>query len=444
MLGQRRHLLVAYSGGLDSTVLLHLLVQLRAQVSEHYPPTILNIRAVHIHHSLSTHADEWACHCQQQCEHWQVPFSVVRVEVANGPMGIEAAARQARYRALQQQQRPGEDLLTAQHLDDQCETFLLALKRGSGPAGLSAMAAIMPFGSGELLRPLLGCSRRQLEDYARQQQLNWIEDESNQDHRFDRNFLRHAILPALTQRWPYFAQTTARSAALCAEQEQLLDELLQPCLAALLDERGSLAIAGLGLMSEVKRQALLRRWMAAAGFTLPSRDHLQRIWHEVALSRSDAEPQLQLAEGQIRRFRQRLYLLPPMVSLKGVILPWQPATILVLPDNLGQLMLADEGVSLRPAEDGEKVSVRFGVTEAKVNIIGRQHSRTLKKLWQELAIPPWQRERIPMLYYNEHLIAALGVFVTVAGQVEKGKAAWQVVWQRSDGTTLSCLSSHTR
>ncbi|MFJ5317379.1 tRNA lysidine(34) synthetase TilS [Pectobacterium versatile] len=414
-------ILLAYSGGLDSSVLLHLLVVLRQRSG-------LPIRAAYIHHGLNPLADSWAEHCCQQCERWQVPFASlpVKVEAQNG--GIEAAARTARYQALQAHLQEGEALLTAQHLDDQSETFLLALKRGSGPAGLSAMAAQSMLGHHRLVRPLLGISRLQLEAYAQRHQLGWIEDDSNQDERFDRNFLRRQILPRLTQRWPHFPSAVARSAQLCAEQEQLLDELLEESLQALCQPDGALSIDGLAPLSPVRRFALLRRWLAQQGATMPAREQLQRLWDEVATSRQDAEPVLQLNQMQIRRFRQYLYLLPLMPSLKDRIILWQsPSCPLSLPDNLGTLSLADNGVAIRAPENGEAVSIRFS-TSGTVHIVGRAHGRQIKKLWQELNVPPWWRDRTPLVFYNEQLIAAVGRFVTREGQVRENQPVWHIVW----------------
>ncbi|MCO4313311.1 tRNA lysidine(34) synthetase TilS [Pectobacterium versatile] len=414
-------ILLAYSGGLDSSVLLHLLVAVRQRSG-------LPIRAAYIHHGLNPLADSWAEHCCQQCERWQVPFASlpVKVEAQNG--GIEAAARTARYQALQAHLQEGEALLTAQHLDDQSETFLLALKRGSGPAGLSAMAAQSMLGHHRLVRPLLGISRLQLEAYAQWHQLGWIEDDSNQDERFDRNFLRRQILPRLTQRWPHFPSAVARSAQICAEQEQLLDELLEESLQALCQPDGALSIDGLVPLSPVRRFALLRRWLAQQGATMPAREQLQRLWDEVATSRQDAEPVLQLNQMQIRRFRQYLYLLPLMPSLKDRIIPWQsPSCPLSLPDNLGTLSLADNGVAIRAPENGEAVSIRFS-TSGTVHIVGRAHGRQIKKLWQELNVPPWWRDRTPLVFYNEQLIAAVGRFVTREGQVRENQPVWHIVW----------------
>ena len=294
-------ILVAFSGGLDSTVLLHQLVQWRAQHPE------VALRAIHIHHGLSPHADSWVQHCESVCMQWQVPLVVERVHLEDDGLGIEAQARRARYQAFAQTLLPGEVLMTAQHLDDQCETFLLALKRGSGPAGLSAMGENSPFAGTQLIRPLLAQTREALEAWARQHELCWIEDESNQDDTYDRNFLRLRVVPQLNARWPHFSEAVARSASLCGEQEQLLDELLAEDLAKLVADDGSLAIDALASMSAPRRAALLRRWLAGHSAPMPSREMPERIWREVALAREDAFPCLRLGDFSVRRYQQRLW-----------------------------------------------------------------------------------------------------------------------------------------
>lgn len=418
-----QRVLVAYSGGLDSSVLLHMLYQLMQQRSD------IVVRAAYVHHGLSIHAERWAQHCMHICQQWHIPCAVLPVTVDARERGIEAAAREARYQALRQHLLPEEVLLTAQHLDDQSETFLLALKRGSGPAGLSAMGATGQLGANRLLRPLLGVSRAQLEDYARHYRLTWVEDESNGDARYDRNFLRLQVLPQLKQRWPSFPEAVARSARLCAEQEQLLDELLAASLESACDVEGALAIDALLLLSEPHRFALLRRWLKVHDVAMPSREQLLHLWQDVALSRQDAEPLLQLGTIQIRRFRQRLYCIAACVNVVGLVLPWQPEQgALTLPHRLGSLSLGEQGMRIRRPHPDEQVSVRFGL-KGKQHIVGRSGGRSAKKLWQEYAIPPWKREHVPILYYNEHPIAAIGVFVMREGETTADNTAWQIVWR---------------
>ena len=382
-LNGHQKLLVGYSGGLDSTVLLHQLVTLREQHPE------LQIRAIHVHHGLNPLADSWVEHCQQQCHRWQVELLVVHVTLDPQGKGIEAAARAARYQAFTRHLQPAECLLTAQHQDDQCETLLLALKRGSGPAGLSGMPA-ETFSRGQrLLRPLLSLTRQQLEAWAAEHALSWIEDDSNQDTRFDRNFLRQTVIPQLVSRWPHFSQAAARSAALCGEQEQLLDELLAESLRELTDEENGLAWPPLLVMSEVRRAALIRRWIALQQGLMPSREMLVRIWQEVACSREDAEPRVRLGQFEVRRFRDRLYWLALNQPVAGLVLLWpQEEKTLSLPQQLGQLQWDEEGIKVRAPLKEEEVSVRFQA-QGTFHLTDRAGSRSLKKIWQEKGIPPW-------------------------------------------------------
>lgn len=419
----QRQFLVALSGGLDSTVLLHRLVQWRSTQPE------IALRAIHIHHGLSPSADCWVAHCQKVCAAWQVPLVVTRVHLADEGNGVEAQARKARYDAFRQALLPGEKLLTAHHLDDQSETFMLALKRGSGPAGLAAMPEVMPFAGTQLLRPMLYESRASLADYARENGLIWVDDESNQSDLYDRNFLRLRVLPLLNARWPHFADAVARSAALCGEQEALLDELLAQALLAATDDEGALSVAALHDMSQARRAAILRRWLAGQHAPMPSRDALARIWEEVALAREDADPLLQLGSHAVRRYRGRLWWVKIIPGQRNVTLDWLDPTLpLTLPAGLGELSL-ESGDMLRAPGPDETVSVRFQAT-GSLHLVGRSGGRKLKKIWQEMGVAPWLRETTPLLFYGETLIAAAGRFVTVEGQYQQGLAGKQLVWRK--------------
>ncbi len=412
---------LAFSGGLDSTVLLHQLVEWQRQQPQ------LRVRALHVHHGLSANADSWATHCQRLCQQWQICCEVLHVQVEGRARGIEAAAREARYQALFQQLQPGEHLLTAQHLDDQCETLLLALKRGSGPAGLASMPLRRKVGEHQHLRPLLAMSRQQLENYAAEHQLSWIEDESNADSRYDRNFLRQQILPLLQQRWPSFSAASARSAMLCGEQEQLLDELLSEQLAQLVDVQGALHFAPLLTMSEARRHALLRRWIAQQGGAMPSRDALIRITEEVMRSREDAQPCLRFGAFELRRYRHQLFWLHSQPSLSEHSLTWLDlAQPLRLPQDLGWLQADHHLAELRyPAQD-EQINIRFQA-RGYYHLLDRTGGREMKKLWQELGVAPWQRERIPLIYYNQTLISAPGLFITREGAASDTQG-WRAIW----------------
>ncbi|WWO99231.1 MAG: tRNA lysidine(34) synthetase TilS [Candidatus Dasytiphilus stammeri] len=417
-------LLIAYSGGLDSTVLLHQLMLLR----NHRPE--LKLRAIHINHGISPAANCWAQHCYQQCKIWQIPLKIIKINQLDIKQGIEAAARIARYNVFKKVLLKGEILLTAQHLDDQCETFLLALKRGSGPAGLAAMPSEIKIGNNIFLRPMLYQTRQDIEEWALKHQLKWVNDQSNFDTRFDRNFLRIKILPSLKKRWPSFLQAVARSSQLCAEQEQLLEELLTESLDKLTQPDKSLKIDILHNYSKFHRYGILRKWLAKKNI-IPSRNILQCIWHQVICSRKDASPCLKIGKYEIRRYRHAIYLINIMPPIRDDVLhwssPWEP---LKLPQNLGtiKMKLNNHGITIRSPLKGEQVTIRFKI-KGKFYVLGRMHSKPIKKLWQEYSVPPWLRERIPLIFYNDKLIAALGVFITNDGK-SNFQDNWCISWEK--------------
>ncbi|MDA0119493.1 tRNA lysidine(34) synthetase TilS [Vibrio sp. T11.5] len=399
-------LVLALSGGLDSRVLLSLMAR---YCREHQQEGLV----VHVHHGLSSHADDWAKQCQQWCSEDGIPFNLERVTLEKNGKSIEESAREARYQALSQYVSKGDLLLTGQHSDDQFETFLLALKRGSGPKGLSAMAQAMPLSEGLLVRPLLAVSRSDVKAYAVAEQLQWVEDESNQDIRFDRNFIRHQVTPVITQRWPHFSKAVQRSAELCAEQEQLLDQLLVERLAQVLHQDGSLWIEPLQNMTLLMRVRLLRMWLDHHQVRMPSREQLKKMWQEVAISRQDANPELSIAGGQIRRFERRLYLVEQWRELSG----WQRSvaigTRLNLPDLLGTLLLQPSHhgqLSLAKLETGP-LSVTFEPQGLSAKPTDRNHSRKLKKLFQEYGVPSWLRRRVPILLCGDRVAAVADVFI---------------------------------
>ena len=293
---------LAYSGGLDSTVLLALLAQMRTE-GRVIPP----IKALHINHGLSTNADNWQTHCQQQCETLDIPFEVVTVTVdRHSGKGLEAAARQARYQAFEKQLGEGELLLMAHHLDDQLETFFLRLLRGSGIEGLVAMPAIRKLGRGQLQRPLLGYSREELEHIADELKLSWIEDESNQNTDFDRNYLRHTVLPLLEKRWPAYRQSLSQSIAHLSESKSLLSDFNTSLSssAPAVSRRGEPMLALNKLLSQDQLSLNIRLWLQAQHVLLPRREQLWEFIAQLSNSAQDTQPEL-LGQGYIiRRFEQ--------------------------------------------------------------------------------------------------------------------------------------------
>lgn len=406
---------IAFSGGLDSTVLLHLLASLAN--TETLPP----LSAVHVHHGLQAAADAWPAHCQSICDNLGVPLSVKRVQVQPGA-SLERAAREARYRAFAEVTGAGEVVLTGQHRDDQAETLLFRLLRGAGVRGLAAMPAQRPLAGGYLVRPLLDVSREALEVYAHEHQLKWIEDPSNADSRFSRNYLRHRVLPALTERWPQAVTGLARTAEHLGEAQGLLDEL------ALLDLQAaskasvfpwlglpSLALAPLCELSDARQRNALRHWLAPLT-RLPDSDHWAG-WHSMRDAKGDAQPLWRLADGELHRCGQRIWWLPSTRSeFSDATVSWpDPQNPLELPGN-GQLTLTGE------APEGP-LEVRYRQGGEILEVPGRGR-RDLKRLLNESGLPSFVRGRLPLLYQGEQL---LGV-PSLAGLWPAPSDDWQLHW----------------
>ena len=409
-----RQVLIAFSGGLDSTALLSLFQKLREKCA-HFNSN-LTLRAIHIHHGLSANADHWVAHCLNICEQLKIPLIIERVQV-DGHNGIEAAAREARYRAIRRHIRPNEVLATAHHLNDQTETFFLALKRGSGLRGLASMRCSNELLGMPIFRPLLNFSREQLEGYVRAEKLAWIHDESNDDERYDRNFLRHRILPELRERWRHFDESVARSAQHCFEQQQLIDELLQETFAQHCQTPTEFQLFDFARYSPAKQAALLRKWLAINGCEMPSKYRLAQLIQDVICAKEDANPAFRLNEKVLRRYQSCLYLTSDFLDLDGICLELNDS-VLVLPDNLGELDLTCttekfifrwQQYSIELPPTNLPIFVRFGY-HGKVKRHPNRPRETIKKIWQELGVPPWQRTRIPLIFYGDELQSALGFF----------------------------------
>ena len=406
---------VALSGGLDSTVLLHLLVQLRQTHS--IPP----ITAVHVHHGLQAAADTWPAHCQALCDGLGVPLQVVRVQVQAGA-SVERAARDARYQAFAALTAAGEVLLVGQHRDDQAETLLFRLLRGAGVGGLAAMPHQRRLGAGHLFRPLLDVPRARLESYAREQGLSWIEDPSNSQTDFSRNFLRHEVFPVLTRRWPQAAASMARSASHCAEAQGLLEELAKQDLQtadsasdfAWLD-LPSLALAPLASLSPARQRNALRHWLATLT-SLPDTDHWAG-WDALRDARNDAQPLWKLAEGELHRAAGRIWWLSAdWLHQPAAPVPWvQPDQALVLPGN-GQVRFVGD------IPDGPlHVSYRQG---GEVMALAQRGHRDLKRLFNERGVPLFARGRLPLLYCNDQLLAVANLGGLDCGPCGRWKLQW--------------------
>lgn len=412
-----RHLVLALSGGADSVVLLDILAQLRA-------PLHFRLSALHVNHQISPNAAQWAEFCAGLCAGRDIPFQAVKVEVAHQPgESLEARARAARYRVFSEQH--ADFIVLAQHLDDQAETLLLQLLRGAGAKGLSAMAELQSRGEGQwaMVRPLLDIPRRTILDYAALHGLRWVEDESNADIAFDRNYLRHQVLPLLGRRFPGYRETFARTSRNLAESSQLMDDLARQdwALAASGDRLKVEALRGL---SAARAKNLLRYWLAELGVPMPSAGRLENVLQQLCGSRDDAQVLVHLGENVVRRYRGEVYLekkaLAPQPELA---LAWTSQDELQLPDFGGRLLFertVGQGLSLARLT-AEPVTVRLRHGGERLRPDCRRPSRSLKNLLQEAGIPPWQRQRLPLLFSGEKLVFVPGIGTACEYQADEGE-----------------------
>jgi len=387
-------LVVAFSGGCDSMVLLHTL-------ASQYPAN--KLLAVHINHNLQNESQTWEKFCHAACAGLGIEYRSISLELGTLTSNIEEQARIQRYQSLSLLMSKGDALLTAHHQDDQAETFMLQLLRGAGLKGLGAMDQVSSFPPGKLCRPLLNFSRAQIENYARLHQLQWIDDPSNRDGRFDRNFLRHEVIPLLESRWPAARQTIARSAENCREASAMIEEFSSHDL---FDSMGAykhtLSISKLRALPKARQHAVIRAWVEENDFPLPDRSTTQTICSGFIDSRQDAQPLLNWSYVQLYRFDDYLYLIGATsfdqidtLSLsfnslrQGKIdLPYPAGSLQVeLLPGVSDEQLVDAKVSFR--QPGQAVSLQ-----------NRQGSRKLKKLLQDWHVPPWMRNFVPMLYVN--------------------------------------------
>jgi tRNA(Ile)-lysidine synthase len=416
---------IAFSGGLDSSVLLDAAVRVAGAA---------RCIALHVHHGLSPNAGRWLAHCESTARALGAGFDAKYVDVRRRPgESIEAAARDARYQALDAlcAQHGVSTLWLAHHADDQAETVLLQLLRGAGVAGLAAMAPHRMEGTATIgrARPFLALLRAQLERYARSRELRWVEDESNADTRYARNALRHDVIPALTVHFPGFRDALARTAAHAASAQRLLDDLAQIDLQALeKDERRALSRRALLALGGARAANAMRWWMRANGLPAPSAARLAEMLRQLREARAEHTLRIDHAGARLRLYRDAIYWesIQPGIDVEGQAsssvketceLVWRGEEVWRLPqwrgslvfapvspgergiDTVPEALLASAPLTARPRTGGERMRRAPGAP-----------ARTLKNLFQEAGVPAWQRD-VPLIYLGERLLFApnLGV-----------------------------------
>ncbi|MDD5276856.1 MAG: tRNA lysidine(34) synthetase TilS [Methylovulum sp.] len=414
---QKARFFVAYSGGVDSHVLLHLCASLPAFKDK--------ITAVYVHHGLQAEAEAWGGHCRSIAEALGVGFVLLRVDaLAKSGESPEEAARNARYQALQSVVNEGDVVLLAQHQEDQLETVLLQLFRGSGLKGLSGMPGSIAFGQGLLLRPLLDVAKSTINDYAKAHGLQWVEDPSNQSSDYDRNLLRNDIVPLLKQRWPALAKTVSRSARHCAQAQGLVSALAHDLfLTVFNDEDGTLAIAPLQALAVAEQQVVIRHWFSRLGLKMPAHAVVNRLFAEVLAAREGSDPVLAGQGYCLRRYRDKLYFLGQLEPETWLDQRWpkgQASLNLTCRQTLSY-SVSSAGI-LRTQWESAAIEIRSRRGGEKIRLPGREGCHSLKKLFQEAAIPPWERLTIPLVYLDDKLAAVGDLWISAECYSEKNGA----------------------
>jgi tRNA(Ile)-lysidine synthase len=397
-------LCVAFSGGPDSTALLHALAQLPEA-------RVRGLRALHVDHGMNAQSAAWAEHCQRFCETLNVPCDVLRVQVElDKGLGLEAAARHARYAAFAAQLQQDEFQLLAHHRDDQAETVLLKLLRGAGPDSLGGMRALRPFALGQLWRPLLELSRKQLLDYVEAEQLPCINDPSNQDTRLARNHLRHEILSRLTRYWPQAVDSIVHSATLSRAAADVLRVQWLAAFDTLHDATtNTLEATGWLALHPALREPLLDHWLHALGLPAPTTAQRRQIEHQCN-ARAGQQPCVQWRGAELHIWRGRLWAQSPQPIIDSAWNTTWRGEALPLPDG-GTLSLVNAHAHLI-----EPIDVRLRRGGERIKPAGDAYTRELRDLFQQAMIPPWRRSGVPLLYAGGEIIGVADRWMTAHGQ----------------------------
>lgn len=414
---------VALSGGLDSTALVTTLASLRDA------GVVSSLRAVHVDHALHPDSARWSERCVATATGLGVECAVVRVDARPAPgESPESAARAARYAALARHMAEGEVLLTAHHADDQLETVLLQCLRGGGLRAVAGMPPVAPFGPGWHARPLLGFERRELEAWARQAAVPWLEDPSNADRRFDRNYLRLDVLPALRRRWPAAARTVGRVAGQAREALEVIAAGAERDLAAV--RLGStVSVPGLRALDPSRRAYVVRAWLERQDLPLPSAGTLAALLHDVIAAAPDRLPETRWPGAWVRRYRGRLY------AGRAPDLPawppgeWQPSRSFDL-GACGQLVLEPAvGAGLSRARITGPLRVSPRVDGLRIRPADSAHRRDLRKWLQERGVLPWRRAHLPIVHLGDEVIAVGDLAVARGFAAAPGEPSWRIEWR---------------
>ena len=444
---QKARIVVGFSGGRDSVALLNALVLLKQKRQS----PIEEILALHVHHALSPNANKWARFCREMASHLQVPFKVTYVQVKTQGEGIEAAAREARYAALENAAKSfnASMIMTAHHQDDRLETFLIQWMRGSGVEGLATFPLVRHTDGVPIVRPWLHVPRALIERFLQLKELSWVDDESNDDTAYLRNAIRHEVLPVMDKIRPGFRQAAARSVELVAQTAMVLKDVAREDLERVQSSDRSLSIPLLMALSPARQSWVLRAWFESFGLLPPSKARLEEALRQARETHSDTKLTFRIDNFEMKRHGSRL-VMRECSSIKRdqtqfETLTWKGAGRYSLPswngelvftaiqgsgEGIGESLLAEGPLQVRPRQGGEK----FKLTRNRPR-------KTLKAWYQEADIAEFDRPSLPLLWCGNDLVYAVGLGPDVRYlTADENQIRYRIEW-KPDETLLSLMQA---
>lgn len=422
---------IAYSGGMDSSVLLHLFYSNKNKIRQ-------KIEAVFVHHGLQNEADEWAKFCKEQCQQYELPYTELRIS-EDCPKGesVEAWAREKRYTLIEENMKDNDVLFTGHHQDDQVETFFLQAFRGAGPRGLASMPETKEKLKTFLVRPLLNYTRNDLKHYAEKNKLVWRNDKSNSDNRYDRNYFRHQLAPVIEERWPAYRETISRLINNQNECRLLLNEIAAEDI-KLTKHKNSLDLDIVKTLSSARQKNLVFAWLEELNFKIPGFRNIEKIISDVINSATDKSPCVNWADVEVRRYKNRLYALRAKQEFDtNIEFKWKPDMVLnIFNETLFAKSEQGKGISKNKVKDAEFV-IRFRQGGETIRPDNFSHTKTVKQLFQERAVLPWLRDKVPLIYLDNELVAIPGFCVDERFSANENELSWNICWSGYDEVTQS-------
>ncbi len=418
-----KNFLIGFSGGLDSTVLINSLNKEKKKKK-------INIRAIHINHNLNKNSKKWEKHCIKICKILNIKIIIKNIYIKK-KSNIESISRKKRYKLYIKYLKKKEILLTAHHKNDQCETILLSIKRGSGLKGLSGIKKKIIYKNKIILRPFIEIEKKKIEKYAIKKKLIWINDNNNKNIKFDRNFLRILIIPIIIKRWPFFLSTISRSAKICYKQNKLINKLLKKKFKKSLKINNSLNIKYLFTLEKEENFFIIRKWIYKKKKKILSYKLINLLWNKIISSKKKYITIINFKNFSISKYKNNLYLIKNYKNNTLKTIVWKNfKKKIFLPNNSKFLYIKEKFNKknkknlIRKPKKNESVYIKFNIKD-RIKILGQKYKKKIKNIWQEHKILPWNRSKIPIIYYNNKPIISPNLFITEYGKINNSKS-WKI------------------